>query len=387
MLNRKAPVVIMLALFFLVVGGFGQDASAAGRMTLIPSLDLDYQHDSNYFKANNGEKSVDAFIIRPGLSVGLVTPKSSFNLSYGFDVNRYSGESGISDYDYTGHKADVTAKSQVTDRLAVSMSNAYLKTRDPASSDEFNNDVTRDKYSMNRFIPGVKYRFGEKFELGAQYTSLVTDYYEGTSEDSDEDRGTFTLFYNFNKTTALGLDYQVWTRDYDDASSDYTSNQVMVRLKKNLGDFALTAGAGYHERDFDKAGEKTLNSPAWEIGLAGTLGPKTRLMSKLSQNYNDSGSGDSYYQATKLDLSADYSLIDRLNFVLKGSYQNSDYEVGSREDDKWSLSCRANYKINDIFSMALEPGYETRDSNDDTKDYDNTYILFNVKMQYDFAGR
>lgn len=392
MLNRKKNIIFALALCFLMSGGFIQNVRAE-RMTVVPKLDLDYRHDSNYFKAESNERSVDTFIIRPGISLGYKTDKSSLTLDYSLDVNQYSGERNIDDYDYTGHLAKLLGKAQVTDRLTMGIENDYIKTRDPASSDEYSNDVARDKYSINRFSPNVFYRFGEKFGIGAKYTNLITDYSEGISEDSDENRGTFVANYNLNRSTLLELNYQVWTRDYEGATSDYTSNQVMLNLKKTYKNFALKAGAGYQERDFDLASREDFDGMTWKLGFKGQTGssdesaPKSWLDVVLSQNYNDSGSGEAYYTATKFAVMAGHTFLERIDLTLKGLYQNSDYEYSPREDDKWSLACRANYRLNDMFSFALEPGYETRDSNESGRDYDNTYILFNVKAQYDLGGR
>lgn len=392
MLNSKNIITFMLALCVLFSGGMLQGVHAE-RMTLLPSLDFDYQHDSNYFKADNDEKSIDTFIVRPGVKLGYVTGKSSVSLDYSFDVNSYSGESNIDDYDYTGHFAKFLAKSQVTSRLSLGLQNDYIKTRDPASSDEYFDSVARDKYSLNRFSPNMLYKFGEKFAVGAKYTNLITDYSEGVSEDSDEDRGTFTLDYNLNRSTLLQLNYQVWTRDYDAVTSDYTSNQMMLNLQKNYKNFVITAGAGYQDRDFDLASEEDFDGMTWKLGFQGQTGssdvstPKSWIYADLSQNYNDAGSGEQYYTATKLTLMAGHTFMKRIDLTLKGLYQNSDYEGSNREDDKWSLACHANYRLNDMFSFALEPGFETRDSNEAGRDYDNTYVLLNVKVQYDFAGK
>ncbi len=393
MLKTKSLIIFMLAACFLMSSGVFQPLHAE-RMTLLPSLDVDYKHDSNYFKADTNEKGVDTFILRPGIKLGYVTAKSSFLLDYSLDVNRFSGETNIDDYDYTGHLARFLGNSQVTDRLSIGIDNDYIKTRDPATSDQYTDDVSRDKYSMNRFSPKVFYKFGDKFGVGAKYTNLITDYSEGiTNEDSTEDRGTFLVNYSLNSSTLVELNYQVWTRDYDAFTSDYTSNQIMLNLKKNYKNFALTAGAGYQERDFDLATEEDFDGLTWKLGFEGQTGssdetaPKSWLDIALSQNYNDAGSGDNYYTATKLEVKVGHTLLKRINLTLTGLYQNSDYESSTREDDKWSLACRANYRLNDIVSFAVEPGYETRDSNIDGMDYDNTYVLFNIKAQYDFAGR
>ena len=394
MLNNKKNIIFVLALCLLFTGGMLQRVHAE-RMTLFPSLDVEYQHDSNYFKAESDEKSVDTFVVRPGVKLGYVTGKSNFSLDYSFDVNRYSGESNIDDYDYISHKANLLAKGQITSRLSMGINNYYIKTRDPASSDEYTTSVARDKYSLNRFSPNVLYKFGEKFAAGARYTNIITDYSEGVSEDSVEDRGTFTLNYNLNQSTLLELNYQVWTRDYDAATSDYTSNQMMVNLKKSYKNFEFTAGAGYQDRDFDLASEEDFGGMTWKLKFVGQTGysdvyasvPKSSIYAVLSQNYNDAGSGQNYYTATKLVLGVGHTFMKRIDLTLKGIYQNSDYEGIDLEEDKWSLACRANYRLNDMVSFALEPGFETRDSNGIGRDYENTYVLLNVKVQYDFSGK
>ena len=392
MLNSKIVITFMLAFCILMTGGMFQKVHAE-RVTMVPRMELDYQQDSNFFKTEKDEKSVDAFIVSPGFNLGFVTGKSAVSLDYSLEVYRYSGESDIDDYDYTGHLLNFHAKTQPTSRLFMGIDNYYTKTRDQASSDEYANSVSRAKYSLNRFSPNVLYKFGEKFEVGAKYTNLITDYSEGNSEDSDENRGTFDLNYNFNRSTQLQLDYQVWTRDYDDLTSDYTSNQMMLNLKKSYKNFAITAGAGYHDRDFDRASLDDFGSTTWKLLVEGKTGssdessPKSWFNAALSQNYNDAGSGQQYYKATKLELNAGHIFMKSIGLTLKAAFQNSDYEGSDLDEDSWFLACRANYSLNDMVSFALEPGFETRDSNANYRDYDNTYVLFNVKVQYDFAGK
>ncbi|WP_212637611.1 outer membrane beta-barrel protein [Desulfocicer vacuolatum] len=381
-----------MIILYALTGIFLED-SHADRLTIVPHLDLEYQHDSNYFKAENGEKSVGTYIFRPGIDLGYVTAKSSLSLNYSAEVNQYSGEDNISDYDYVGHKASLAVKSQVSNRLTMAVLNDFIKTRDPASSDEFNNDVTRNKYTLNRFTPGLLYQFGDKFSLGVKFTNLRTDYSEGISEDSNENRGTFTLTYNLNHSTAVDIDYQVWDRDYEGSSSDYTSNQAMFNLKKKYKYLTFKAGAGYHAREFDHSDMNDLNAPTWVIGVKGQTGsssdgtPKSWIDATLNQNYNDSGSGDFYYKATKFSASLGHVFMERLKMDLKGFYQFSDYDEGPRKDNKWALACRTNYAVNKVFSLAVEPGFESRQSNEAGKDYDNTYILFNINVRYDLGGK
>ena len=95
---------------------------------------------------------------------------------------------------------------------------------------------------------------------------------------------------------------------------------------------------------------------------------------------------------TKVGAEAGYLFKEKINFVLEGYYQNSDYEFKEkdgleRDDDTWHGSGKVDYRISDMVVAGVEYGYETRDSNKDYKDYDNEYVMLHVDLVYDFGSK
>jgi len=392
-------IVLLLASLFAATSSF-----AEGRMLIKPYVETGWQRDTNFHKSEKNTKTVDTYNVKPGIKLGYTTDKSTVSLDYWFKVLRYTdqdenqvGQINADTFDYTAHNADFTAQSQVSDRLLIGLDDQFMKTRDPANADERSNAVDRYKYTMNRVSPRLTYNFAEKFGLGLKYANLYTDYSDdgpGQGEDSMQNRGTFTLFYYFTSKTAFDLDYQVWTRDYDKASVDYTSNQFMVNLKHQFNYLTLTAGAGYHDRTFDKTVPSgDIEKFIWKFSVLGqnppdaTGIPKSSMYFAVGSNLNDAGNGDSYFTSLRFDAKFTYLLMDKINWTLAGSFQNSDYETSSRNDDRYQVSLGADYLINDFFSLGLSGGLEDRDSNEAGKDFDNKYVMLNAKFNYDLGSK
>ena len=399
----KIPLLIILRytlLFGLIFGFIAQSTFAQGRMVIKPFIETGFQSDSNFHKSETNEKQVYTYNVKPGFEFSYVMDKTRVSLNYSANILRYDDQDTIpaselkaDDYDYVGHNAMFTAESQVSERLLVGLDNLFMKSSDPASADVRSEAVDRFKYTMNNFSPRLLYKFGDKYGVGLKYNNLTTNYSDdavGEGEDSDQNRGTFTLYYYFTPRTSFNLDYQMWTRDYDKDTSDYDSHQVMVNVNHQVNFFTFSAGAGYHTRDFDQAVESgDIETTAWKLSLTGADpdGAKSTMFIGVSGNFNDSGSGDTYYTTTRLDARFTHLVMEKINFTLVGSYQNSDYETSTREDDRWLVSLGADYLINDFFSVGIEGGLEERDSNLLNKDFDNNYVLLQARFNYDLGSK
>lgn len=391
-------VLVALGLIFT-----GSPASAQ-RLIIKPHIQTDWQTDSNFHKAENEEKTVHTYTVKPGIDLGYTTDKTRMTLGYTLQRFMYNdrdknmpGQRDADDYDYTGHNAEFRVKTQPTQRIELGLDNTFMKTRDPASADANSDSIERYKYTLNRFSPRMLYRFGEKFSVALKYTNLITDYTEdgpGEQEDSVENRGGLTWIYNLTPKTSFDLDYQIWERDYDKDSVDYTSNQVMFNANHQVNYLTFGAGIGYHNRDFDKTVPSgDIDRFVWKVSVLGQNPPDARSIPKssiylsLGSNLNDSGTGDTYYNSTRLDARLTYLAVEKINCILSGYYQNSDYKTSNREDDRWLLSVGADYLINRFFTVGLSCGYEDRDSNYAGKSFDNQYVMLKANFNYDMASR
>lgn len=366
-------------------------------MIIKPYIETGFQHDSNFFKTENDIKSVNTYYVKPGIEFGYTTDKSMVGVGYSLDFFRYDdmddylpGQRTAEDLDYTAHTGQFFAQTQATDRLQLELENLFYITRDPGFAETNDNAIERLKYTLNRFQPGLVYKFGEKFGVGLKYANLITDYSDddiGEAEDSVENRGTLTWFYFFNPRTSFDLDYQYWERDYDKESADYKSNQIMVNLEHQFNRLTLNAGVGYHKREFDDpALFDDFDDFVW--AFSGTWKfPKSILFLEYSSNFNDSGAGDIYFTSTRLTGRFTHQLKEKLRVIFYGYYQDADYETPLWDDDRWLVSLTGEYLINDYFTLGLSGGYEERNSNETFREFDNQYIMGNIRFNYDLGSR
>jgi hypothetical protein len=209
-----------------------------------------------------------------------------------------------------------------------------------------------------------------------------------------ENRGGLTWLYRFSPKTSFDLNYQLWERDYDKNSVDYTSSQVMVNAKHQINYLTFGAGVGYHNREFDRTVPSgDIDQFVWKVSVLGQNPPDARTVPKSSiylsfgSNLNDSGTGDTYFTSTRLDARLTYLVMEKINCIMSGYYQNSDYETSSREDDRWLVSLGADYLINRFFTVGLSGGLEERDSNFVGKSFDNEYVMLKAKFNYDLGSK
>jgi polysaccharide biosynthesis protein VpsM len=386
-------IVSVLAAICLVLTG--SHVFAQGRFVAKPHIQVDWQTDSNFHRSETNEKNVHTYTVTPGVNLGYLTDKTQLTLDYWFRVFKYDDQAD--EFDYTAHNAAFRFQTQASKRLELGLDNIFMKTRDPASADASSNSVDRFEYNLNRFSPRVHYRFGDKFSLAVRYTNLYTDYTDdgpGEGEDSTENRGGLNWLYRFTPKTSFGLNYQLWERDYDKNTVDYTSNQVMVDVKHQVNYLTFGAGIGYHNRDFDQAVPSgDIDQFVWKLSVLGQNPPDARTVPKSSiyvsfgSNLNDAGSGNTYFTSTRLDARLTYLFMEKINGILSGYYQNSEYETSSREDDRWLLSLGADYLINPMFTVGIAGGLEERDSNQAGKDFDNQYVMLKARFNYDLRSR
>ncbi|MEX1315404.1 MAG: outer membrane beta-barrel protein [Desulfotignum sp.] len=390
MLSTAALTLLCLAFSFT-------NAAAQGRFQVKPHIDVDWQSDSNFNYSESNEKSVYTYSVKPGIDLAYGTDKSEVSFDYYFQVFRYDdqdenipGQVDADEYDYTAHHARFQAFTQFSPRLRLGLENTFWSTRDQANSDENTNSVERYKYNLNRLSPGLVYEFGKKFGLGLKYTNLYTDYSDdgpGEGEDSTEHRATMTWFYNLNTRTTFDLDFQYWNRDYKKDTSDYDSSQVMLNYTRHFNHLKLKAGVGYHNREFVKdVPSGDIDKVVWKLSGIWTM-PKTTMELSVGSNLNDSGTGDNYYDSTRVDAILTHRFTQKIRGHLSGFYQNADYETYDRDDDRWQASLGGDYRILPNFLVGISGGLEERDSNVSGRNYDNEFIMINARFDYDLGSR
>ncbi len=396
MRSARFCVGIFCVTLFTYVG------TAQGKINIEALVTTGWEYNSNFWRSETNEVAVDTYYIKPGVTLGYDTAKSKVEAEFILEPYWYSDRdtppSGVrdsSDDDFVGYVGRFFGETQSTDRLTLSLSDILYRTRDAANSDIFSNSVSRDLYTINYFTPSLYYDFGNKFGLGLKYRNIYTDYSDGTSEGSKENRGVADLFYNLNSRSSVFLSYNLWERDYDGITSTYLSNKFTVNYVRQFHYFSLDVGGGYHHRSFDEDGRDNLDLFAWHIIIDGqkppapARNPRGYMTLAIRQDYNDAGTDDQYYIATQLDAEVGYLFKKKIQTILKAYFQNSDYQNDprDRDDDTYSVSGLISYRFWEHGKVNFELGYRQRDSSLAGNDYDDTFSMLSLDFDYDFGSR
>ena len=352
--------------------------------------------DSNFYLAQENEREVYTYLIRPGFRAGFETAKSALMLDYTLDAYYYNdrdpvppGERPSDEQDYSGHTFSGAAKHQAFTRMLLGLNASSYITRDPSQSDVFDNSISGDKYTANWITPYIVYDFGHKFSARVGYGYSNIDYNPEDREDSKENRGTFDLIYNFTPKTSLDLEFQHWKKEYDGPTSDYTSNQAKLIFRRQFKNFKISAGAGYQNRNFDDSSLDDLDNFTYNFSLDGgglIANRRSYISFNVEQNLNDQiASGNNYYLATRFILSGGHEFSRKLLGHAEASYMIADYQLDDRTDNIYDFLGRIRYKFARWMIFSVEGGIENRDSNFEGRDYVNTYFSLTLDFAYDFA--
>jgi hypothetical protein len=388
----------------------GGTATAGPKVVIKPKISTSARYDTNYYKADARSRGVYTYRVDPGIQIGYETAKTRINADYVMQLHYYfdddkrikNSQTGklepkTSDSNFTGHLATLSAKTSPLDRVTLSLEDTFHRTRDPGSSDRFSNSTDRAEYYINKITPGIAYKFGDRFASQVRYQSEQVGYIDNAGEDSVENRGILNLIYKLNKKQSMDLEYKIWNRDYEYNSADYLSNEALLIYRQQFNHLGVEAGTGYHNRSFDEDTIEDKDGFAGKFAIVGQNPPapkeaRSYFRFGAEHDMNDLGTGDSYYRATKVELTGGHNFIKKFLVSASASYQYSDY-LGSygldssnkpveREDDLLKLSGRVGYKLLDWLALSVETGWETRDSNHLGKDYDNTFVLGTLGLEY-----
>jgi hypothetical protein len=367
---------------------------------IVLSLDAEEQYSDNYYR--RGEKEIEVYttLISPRIAAKAWTGRSSFVLSYGPSFHYYHDDSSrvdASDDDFVGHDLDLSAQTTLFERLGLTFTERFRRTREPGAYDALQQaEATREKYKVNQFGPFFTYDFAEKFTAILGYRNEFYDYDD--SDDSDEHRGYFTIRYHLDDRNSLEVEDQYWKRLYDH-NPDYTSNQIKLIFRRELSDFLrCEIGGGYHDRDFERGAQNVedFSSFIYRAALTGESDASRVFLSYL-RNLNDVSLGASYFDAHRLTLQLEHTIGERIRGRVGGYYQDNDYDTWAgvtsdgtlklREDEIWSGHLGFRYWFADWFSAGLHYEYTDRDSNIVGESYTENRIFGNIRFEYSRAER
>ncbi len=416
----RAPKILPLLICVPIYLLFCQTTVlAAGKMVLEPRITAAYQYDKNFWRAEEDAKEapVSTYLIQPGVTFGYKTAKSQIYLNYDLNAFWYDdidsvkpGNRKASDDNYLGHALNLAAGTrQVNERLLIGLKEDFYLTRDQGYSDALSDSYDRNKYIVNRVEPLAFYDFSRRFTAGLRYRNTQTNYLESYLEDSSENRGLVDLVYNFSPTSSLNLDYQFWRRCYSINTSDYDSNQAVLIFRKQYKSLSYDLGVGYQRRNFDESDLESQDIIPWRAGIKlssepvqisplypDLSEPKSFVSLRAEHNLNDQGLYEQYYKAYRISLNAGHIFWERIVLGFNGYYQRSNYilttgqtpsgNIEKREDDSYYFDLEVAYIFTRWLKLAVNPGFEKRNSNIVGESFDNPLIMVNLAFTYNMGS-
>jgi hypothetical protein len=351
-------------------------------------LNLGIQYDSNFYYDPVDERGVTTYLVQPGIELGYETGKSEITFHYMLDANYYDESN---EDDFYGHDASLMGNFELSDRLSFNLSDNFRYTYDTAELDDLGDTRTREKYYQNRLRALFALDFEPKFTTQFGYQNWITNYDDdaltATYDDSMGNQGIFDLIYHLNSSTSLDLEYHYWDMDYDGPVSDYTSNQLSLVGRKEFRIVDLEAAVGYQKRKFDEPGLEDIDVVPYRFILRGrTSSGKSRYSLSAEQNFNFLETSDQgYYEAMRFSLRLNHDLTGKITVGLNGYYQNSDYVYTIQEDDTYNILADINYQVREKIALYCSAGYENRNSNIPSEEYNNTEVIGQVRFFHDIA--
>lgn len=392
-LHKKIHSSLVVAAI-LAGGAWTTDAEAAWiREAITPMIKLGAQWDSNFFRTKDNEVNATTYLVQPGLTLDLKTPRSYLALGYTLDSHTYDGIE--EDLDFIGHTLDAALGSQTTSgKIKFDLTETYRLTRDPLYLDPLGDSVSRQKYAINNLSP--------KFEIAAGlatakfgYRNVMLDYSAPAGEDSTENGATVAVAFKMGRLSSVGAEYGYTKMEYDLDSTDYSDHKAKAIFSREGKAVKLTAGLGWMWRDFDQAagaGAGTFDKfdeLICDLSLGWQSPGQTSFTMKADYGVNSVATENSYYEATKLALDFAHKFGNGTTLGLNGQYQYNDYKFQDRTDNTWQLGTTLLFPLARWLDLAATAGYQSRNSSLDLHDYDNTsgQIGLNFKYPIGSAGK
>jgi hypothetical protein len=398
--TRKWPCLLVAVLLLC----FPSIGLSVPPFSLKPKLTTGWRIDTNYFKEETNETEVHTYLVQPGFDFSYETAKSLILLNYTLDAHYFdekdSPSPGNQTDDLVGHTLSLKSRTKPFVRVTLGLDESFYKTNFPVYTDIISNRQTREEYAINRLTPRLLYEFGRRLTAGVRYRRTDLEYASGNQEDSTEHRGIFNLIHNLSPRASLDLQYQRWDMSYDLNTPDYTSDQVELIFKKQFQYLSFAAGAGYHERDFDDPGIRSVDVFSYRLDLEAQNPPapaqkRSHVRFSVMRDFNIYAEFGDYYAAQRYILEAGHVFKEKLPAKIILAYQNSPYERFTgltpsgdrREDDTYGIQASLGYIWTDWLTVSASAGYEDRDSNLTGFDYENEYLLINLNFSYDLGSK
>ncbi|HBM85784.1 MAG TPA: hypothetical protein DD423_03195 [Opitutae bacterium] len=336
---------------------------------------------SNLFNDESGEVDDLLLTLTPGFEVDFVRGESNVDLSLlaRYDLLRYHDHNEVDT-----ELAHVKAKgSYEAARLDLTASASFDESQ-TASSQGQNLPGQLFESEATRVGLEGEYQLSPKFSFGAGVNYYDTKYVSantvGAFADREEVSVPVDVYYELTPKLDLSLGYSrveaevgaAGSAAYDQVTNFYSLGARGELLPKLSGFLKL----GYRENEFTNKGMFGA-----DLDFSYAVTQKLNSSLALSRDFGVGGAGDST-ENSSIKLRADYSIDEQYSVSANLGYDLRDYQSSDREDDQYSAGVRLDYVLDENWRLSTGYTYSENDSSLALSSYVNHALNLSASLRY-----
>ena len=396
----------LLSAVFITSIGLPIAVQAAPLVSIGDSVDVFFngssslEWQSNVFSDERGAVDDFKLTLSPGFEVNVGRGLSNVDLSIitRYDIVRFDEVTDL-DNELFHIKA---VGSYAGSRLSV---NGLVSYDESQSNGADGNDNQKGKLSASETTAANlngEYTLSPKFSFGAGVNYNKREYKESSSADRESYTVPLDIFYELTPKVDLSIGYTYTSTEVSSTVSGasevsgYDKEQHFVNvgargdlLPKLNGSFKI----GFNTMDSDEpliaedsvaVGRSDRDSDSG-LGLDASFTylatAKVNTQLSLSRNFDVAGQGEST-EATRVDLSANYSINTQYTATANFGYTFREYVDTGREDDNYRTGVSLSYVPNQYWRFSTGYNYTENDSNDAGQSYEAHVINVSASLRY-----
>ena len=396
----------LLSAVFITSIGLPIAVQAAPLVSIGDSVDVFFngssslEWQSNVFSDERGAVDDFKLTLSPGFEVNVGRGLSNVDLSIitRYDIVRFDEVTDL-DNELFHIKA---VGSYAGSRLSV---NGLVSYDESQSNGADGNDNQKGKLSASETTAANlngEYTLSPKFSFGAGVNYNKREYKESSSADRESYTVPLDIFYELTPKVDLSIGYTYTSTEVSSTVSGasevsgYDKEQHFVNvgargdlLPKLNGSFKI----GFNTMDSDEpliaedsvaVGRSDRDSDSG-LGLDASFTylatAKVNTQLSLSRNFDVAGQGEST-EATRVDLSANYSINTQYTATANLGYTLREYVDTGREDDNYRTGVSLSYVPNQYWRFSTGYNYTENDSNDAGQSYEAHVINVSASLRY-----
>ena len=396
----------LLSAVFITFVGMPIAMQAAPLVSIGDSVDVFFngssslEWQSNVFSDETNEVDDFKYTVSPGFEVNVGRGLSNLDLSIitRYDVVRFDE---VTDLDNELFHIRAVG-SYAGSRLSV---NGLVSYDESQSNGQDGNDNQKGKLSASETTAANlngEYTLSPKFSFGAGVNYNYREYKESSSADRESYTIPLDIFYELTPKVDLSIGYTYTSTEVfstvSGASevSGYDKEQHFVNvgargdlLPKLTGSFKI----GFNAMDSDDPNTRDGNGPVGRsdrdsdssLGLDASFTylatAKVNTQLRLNRNFDVAGQGEST-EATRVDLSANYSINTQYTATANLGYTLREYVDTGREDDNYRTGVSLSYVPNQYWRFSTGYNYTENSSSDAGQSYEAHVINISASLRY-----